>query len=291
MGKKHRIVYVGSNYQVLEYLTQRADLEIAAAYFQRDHGYTHFLVTLCELRGIPYVCANNSDEVWADLEHREPAALGICCYFEILKENVFTHPTGGFINVHPSLLPHYKGRTPWFHLLKNNEAESGVTLHTLTAQIDAGGILAQQAFPVGFMDDYEALKGNTIEAVKSLFDAHLVDIIEGRMQPAPNNESHYQKGIRTRQSFSFSDDPVQIYNLIRTQSGYGGCAVRYQGIEVGIVEAFLDVFHVDAEPGTICAVDEQKVIVALRECRFLRITQWLPAGQKFQVGERFEACE
>jgi methionyl-tRNA formyltransferase len=290
MNSKHSIVYVGSNFQVLEYLTQRHDIEIRAAYFQPDHSYTHFLVTICELRGIPYVGAADSFEVWADLQHREPADLGICCYFEILKEEVFTHPRGGFINVHPSLLPHYKGRTPWFHLLKNNEPSCGVTLHTLTQKTDAGVILAQQAFPVGFSDNYEDLKNKTNEAIKTLLDAHLVDIIEGKLDPTPNNESHYFKGIRSRQAFAWDDDPVQIYNLIRTQCGYGGCPVQYRGQEVGIVEAFLDLHagHPNVAPGTICKVDESTLIVALRDGKFLRVTQWLPADLHFEAGTRLE---
>ncbi|MEK8022715.1 MAG: formyltransferase family protein [Candidatus Hydrogenedentota bacterium] len=56
-------------------------------------------------------------------------------------------PFGGW-NIHPSLLPNYRGHNPYFHVIAKGETETGVTVHRLTDQLDAGDILLQRRFTI-----------------------------------------------------------------------------------------------------------------------------------------------
>lgn len=66
----------------------------------------------------------------------------------LLKKEIFTIPKYGSINIHPSLLPQYRGPNPWFWTYYNMEKESGVTIHRIDEKEDHGEILAQAGFNI-----------------------------------------------------------------------------------------------------------------------------------------------
>lgn len=66
----------------------------------------------------------------------------------LLPRNIFNKPRYGTINVHPSLLPQYRGANPWFGIYYNMESKSGVTIHKIDEYEDHGDILAQASFPI-----------------------------------------------------------------------------------------------------------------------------------------------
>ena len=69
--------------------------------------------------------------------------LGVVDGTNVLREETFGIPRFGCVNLHCGLLPDYKGAPPGFWELRNGETEVGVTVHRVTAQLDAGPILAQ----------------------------------------------------------------------------------------------------------------------------------------------------
>jgi len=76
------------------------------------------------------------------------ADLGIVAGTYILPESVFALPRLGSINLHSGKAPEYRGAAPGFWELYNGELEVGVTIHWVTAALDAGHILRQETFPL-----------------------------------------------------------------------------------------------------------------------------------------------
>lgn len=77
------------------------------------------------------------------------ADIAIVCSFnnkipKVLLESV----KDGFVNVHPSLLPHYRGPNPYSHVIMNDEKVTGVTLHFMDEEFDTGDIIIQQKLPI-----------------------------------------------------------------------------------------------------------------------------------------------
>ncbi len=70
-------------------------------------------------------------------------ALLVCVCSNILKKEVLSISNMHFINVHPSLLPKYRGPAPAFWMRYNNEPEAGVTFHLMSQRIDQGNIVKQ----------------------------------------------------------------------------------------------------------------------------------------------------
>lgn len=91
----------------------------------------------------------------------------------------------GGLNLHPSLLPKYRGATPVPHALLNQEKQTGITIFKMTDQIDAGPILAQQVIPISPQDTAETLLNKCFRrGAKMLIDL-LPDYIEGNLSPKP----------------------------------------------------------------------------------------------------------
>ena len=75
--------------------------------------------------------------------------LILCVFFnQILKTELLGCAKEFCLNLHPSLLPAYKGMTPILWMLAEGAETGGVTIHRLTDELDAGAIIAQEAFPI-----------------------------------------------------------------------------------------------------------------------------------------------
>lgn len=66
----------------------------------------------------------------------------------LLPKSVFDNPKYGSINIHPSLLPQYRGANPWFWIYYNMESKSGITIHKIDEYEDHGDVLAQACFSI-----------------------------------------------------------------------------------------------------------------------------------------------
>lgn len=83
----------------------------------------------------------------------------------ILPAEIFTAPEYGAFNLHPSLLPAYPGLNPWDEIFRNGETVTGVTLHKMSMQADAGEIICQQEFSIlGVAYEEARKKSDTIAA-------------------------------------------------------------------------------------------------------------------------------
>ena len=94
----------------------------------------------------------SSDEEKNVIAEYAPDAIVVASYGMILPKWMLTMPRFGCINVHPSLLPKWRGAAPMQHAILSGDPVTGVTIMQLDAQLDAGDILLQESTPV---DDRE----------------------------------------------------------------------------------------------------------------------------------------
>jgi len=96
-------------------------------------------------------------EIFEHLERARVDVVVLAGFMRILKEPVISAYAGRIVNVHPSLLPKFKGANATQLAIDEGELESGCTVHLVTAEIDAGRILAQAKVPVNIGDTAETL--------------------------------------------------------------------------------------------------------------------------------------
>ncbi len=97
-----------------------------------------------------YKVDNFHSETSIELMIRAAADLGVIYGTNIIKENVFSIPTLGSINLHQGLAPYYRGGPPIFWELFNGEKEVGITAHFVAAKVDTGDILLQTTVPLEY---------------------------------------------------------------------------------------------------------------------------------------------
>jgi methionyl-tRNA formyltransferase len=131
-----------------------------------------------------------------------------------------------WLNVHPSLLPRWRGAAPVERALMAGETETGVTIIKLVRELDAGPVAAQQSFAVGDDDDAGEVFARAAEVAVPLVEAALRD-----------REFHDQKGEATYaekitaadRELDWSRTPRELHNQIRALSPHIGARGEVDG--------------------------------------------------------------
>jgi methionyl-tRNA formyltransferase len=101
-------------------------------------------------------------------------AIVVCAYGALLKEPLLSEP--GLLNVHPSLLPRWRGAAPIERAIMAGDAETGVAIMRPTAGFDEGPVCAVASEPIGPDDDYATLAARLVPVAAGLlvrvFDEH-----------------------------------------------------------------------------------------------------------------------
>ncbi len=131
---------------------------IAALVTHRDDPHEEIwwrsCAQLAARHGIPVHTPDSADaELAAIVGAAKPAIMYSMSYRHLIPESVLGLARLGAFNLHPSILPAYRGRAPVNWMLVNGEHEAGVTLHRMVARADAGDIVGQRAVAIDDRDN------------------------------------------------------------------------------------------------------------------------------------------
>ena len=135
------------------------------------HGHRETLASLAKAQGLPFRAIPDVDapEVREWILGHAPDFILVACFSQVLPEAVCASAGRDCLNLHPSLLPRYRGPAPLFWQLRAGEQKSGITLHRVAPKVDTGPILGQvQVDLVGGLDG-AALEERFAEAGARLF--------------------------------------------------------------------------------------------------------------------------
>lgn len=132
------------------------------------------------------------------LNNLKPDLAVIAAYGKILPKEILEIPRHGFINVHPSLLPKYRGASPIQAAILNGDKETGVTIMKVDEKMDHGGIISNIKIPVSNDDNYESLSKKLAETGADLLIKTMPNYILGKIKPIPqeHNKATYTKIIK-----------------------------------------------------------------------------------------------
>ena len=101
---------------------------------------------------------NAEKKILLELKKNKVNLICLAGFMKILSKNFIKNFKGKIINIHPSLLPKYKGRDPINDVIKKKEKISGVTVHKLTNKFDEGEILYQEKILISSFNKGEIIK-------------------------------------------------------------------------------------------------------------------------------------
>src|SRR5690606_21211589 len=150
------------------------------------------------------------------------ADLQIVVAFRMLPEIVWHMPPYGTVNLHASLLPHYRGAAPINHAIINGESKSGVTTFLLQHEIDTGHMLFQEEVGIDENDDAGVLHDKLMNKGAELLVKTIQAISENNTNPIPQNSVKPAEVLQTAPKIfkedckiNWEDNTDKIYNLIR----------------------------------------------------------------------------
>lgn len=142
-----------------------------------------------------------------------------------------------WLNVHPSLLPRWRGAAPIERAILAGDSETGVTIHETVAALDAGPIAAQEAFPIGPLDDAGAIYDRAASSAARLLDDVLA---HPTFTPQPDDGATYAEKITAADRLLDLADPVDAWRRVRALSPHIGARATLEGREVIVWRARLE---------------------------------------------------
>jgi methionyl-tRNA formyltransferase len=157
-----------------------------------------------------------------------PDLIIVAAYGKILPASVLAVPGFGCINVHPSLLPKYRGPSPIQNAILAGETVTGTSVMLLDRGMDSGDILAQERLEMETDEMFPALSRRLAALSGTLLVETLPKWIGRSLQPQPQDASRAtlcQLIEREDGHILWSDDAASIYNTFRALSLWPGAYV------------------------------------------------------------------
>lgn len=182
----------------------------------------------------------------------------VIAYGKILPASLLAIPKHGFVNVHASLLPRYRGAAPIQRAIENGESETGVTIMRVDEQLDHGPMLESARLAIGPDEHTPSLAARLAELGAVTLARVLRDFDRVRETPQDESLATFAPKIEKREGEARWSEPAQrIYDRFRAFDPWPGLFTR-DGIRLTDV-------HPSAEsgrPGEILAVDDGVTIAA-----------------------------
>lgn len=140
-----------------------------------------------------YLFRENRDSLNIFVKRAAPDIICIASLSQLLKKEIFETPRHGALNLHPSMLPKYRGAFPWFWQYHAFEKEIGVTVHVIDEGEDTGPIVKQEAFTLELGTDVvEAMEIAASIGAKLMVEA-LNEIAAGTADYRPQSPGGYPR--------------------------------------------------------------------------------------------------
>jgi methionyl-tRNA formyltransferase len=246
-----RIVFMGTPEFAVPPLERLVfdDYEVVAVYTQPDKAAgrgQHFVASPIKQTAINLnlkvvqPASFKEAGVVAQLSGFQPEVIVLAAYGQLLPPSVLDIPAHGCINIHPSLLPRYRGATPISAAILGGDEFIGVSIMLMDKGLDTGPVLAQAQIPVWPQDTTDSLT-----AKLSRIGAQLVlDVLprwrKGELKPQPQDESRATYSGMLSKADSEIDwhrSAVDIWRRVRAFQPWPGCYTLWQGRQLKILEA------------------------------------------------------
>ncbi|MBO4834699.1 MAG: methionyl-tRNA formyltransferase [Lachnospiraceae bacterium] len=243
------------------------------------------------------------EAVQNELKERNPDLFVVTAYSQKIPDEVIQIAPYGCINIHPSLLPKYRGAAPLIGAILNGEEVTGVTIMRIAAELDAGNILAQEKLVIEPDDTLRTLEPKAAELGARMLLEVIEQMEQGTLSETEQDpaEATYMKTIsKEAGKIDFSQPAKQIRCQIRAFDPWPSAYTSLEGKTFKFWAADVVENTEDIEPGTVVYADKKTLVVkcgedalSLREVQMegkkrMSVEEFL-RGKKVEAGFHFGA--
>ncbi len=202
------------------------------------------------------------------VEELKPDFLCVVAYGQLLPKALLKIPRFGALNIHPSLLPKYRGPAPIQWAIINGETETGVTIMTLDTGMDSGDILLRDKQPIHETDTAATLHDRLSQIGAELLVETIDRFSDGTIRPIPQDHSQATLAPLLQKSDGMIDwrfPAKRIHALVRGMDPWPGAFTFFQESRLKIFSVQPAEISEPAAPGTVIRGFQEELRVATGE--------------------------
>ena len=140
-------------------------------------------INYAKKNSIPYLIINTKlrgyeNKILQSLKKYKITFICLAGYMKIISNNILKSYRKKIINIHPSLLPKFKGLNIFSRVIKNNEKKTGCTVHYVNEKLDSGNVIAKKSFFINSNDNETILKQKTQKLEYLAFPEAIIKIFQ-----------------------------------------------------------------------------------------------------------------
>jgi methionyl-tRNA formyltransferase len=237
----------------------------------------------------------NSEDSIRKIKRFAPDLIILIAYGQILSGEVLSIPTYGCLNVHPSLLPYYKGSAPIQWTIIRGEEETGISFLFMNEKIDAGDVVLQKKIKILPEENCQQLSKRLAEESAKMIPEVLNNVKKGNYNKIPQTQGKYfyaRKINKLDCRINWNNKGIDIINLIRGVAYIPCACTEFKGKIIKITQASLienadeNQFISQKNPGDIVGVSKEGILVLTGDGTCVKIKQLiLPGSKEMEVSQ------
>ena len=236
---------------------------------KKDHNMFYDFKNFVIARGLNYIDYDELDEpqLIQKIKALDVDAAVVCSFNYKIPKVLLEATKDGFINVHPSMLPKYRGGNPYSRVIMNGETETGVTIHFMDEGFDTGDIIAQKAYHIHSKATMGTLF-NELNVIGIELLLHVLQLYETQPLtriPQPKGDFISGKGLDAKDIFiNYNRTAEEIERFIRALNPFIIASTTFRGNLMKIMKAEIasDAFSIPHPAGTVAKIEDDKFYIA-----------------------------
>ena len=226
----------------------------------------------------------------AQLSALRAALFVVIAYGRLLPQAVLDIPDIYTINVHPSLLPRYRGAAPINWAIIHGNAVTGISIIRLNVKMDAGDVIAQTEITIDPQDTAMTLRSRMVSVGAKLLLDTIENIGNRQIKPQPQDPGCVSLAPKLSKELGAIDwknqSANQIHNLVRGLLPWPTAFTSYEGKVIKLLRTKYTDENRDHVPGRIIHIDKAAITVAAKSGT-VSICELLPASSKAMSADEF----
>ncbi len=236
---------------------------------KKEHNMYRDFKNFVQSRRLNYIDYDELDEpeLIEKVRSLEIDAAVVCSFNYKIPKILMQATKDGFINVHPSMLPKYRGGNPYSRVIMNGETETGVTVHFMDEGFDTGDIIAQKPYHIHSKATmgtiFNELNVLGIELLLQVLQMYEVQELPRLEQPRGDFVSG--KGLSEQELFiNYNKTAEEIERFIRALNPFILASTTFRGNMMKIMKAEVasDAFCIPHPAGTVAKIEDDKFFIA-----------------------------
>ena len=219
---------------------------------------------------------------------RNPDLFVVAAYGKILPKAILKIPRLGTINIHPSMLPLFRGPSPVATAILEGVASTGVTIMLLDEGMDTGPILCQEEIMIEESETCEGLTLRLFTVGGDLIKSAITGLVSRTMKPIPQDDTKATLTTRFTKNdglINWHSTSIEILRSIRAYYSWPGTFTHYNGKSLKIISAAPWDKHINLRPGEIKMTDE--VLIGTSDGA-ISVKEVQPNGKKIITAGEFK---